>query len=112
MTEKSCRRIVCVLCTSRELVCYVCKQRVPLLFRSISLGVFGIERKSHVEAVKPYLVWINLLMPELSRLCTRMRIKLLTNLSGYTAITLVLIAIHVVKIEIDSCRTDMVYIII
>ena len=41
-----------------------------------------------------------------------MGIKLFTNLSCDTAVTHDLLAVHVVQIKIDSCRTDMVYIVI
>ena len=91
---------------------YVCKQRIFLFLRAISLGVLCIEREGHIEAVQPYLMRVYLLVPEFSRLSTGLGIDLLAYLSGYPAVALVLVAVHVVQIEIDSCRTDMVDIVI
>ena len=112
MTEEACSRVKCVLCTCRELMYDVCKERVLLLFRSISLCVFSIERKSHVEAVKPHLMGIYMFVPELSGLCARLIVDLLADHPRHTTVTLILVSIHVMKVKVNACRADVVHIII
>ena len=90
----------------------VCKERVLLLLRSISLRVFGIERQGHVEAVKPYLMRIYLLVPELSGLCARLIVDLLADHPCHAAIALVFVSIHVMKVKVYACRADVVHIVI
>ena len=64
VAEESCCGIVRIFRTCDKLMDNIGKKRIPLLLRSVSPCILGIERKGHIEAVKPYLVWINLLVPE------------------------------------------------
>ena len=112
MAEEACSRVQSVLRTCCELMDDVCKERVLLLIRSISLCILGIERQGHVEAVQPYLMRIYLLVPELSGLCARLVVDLLADHPGHAAVTLVLVSIHVMQVEIDAGRTYVVHIVI
>ena len=112
MSEESCCRVICIFCSSSELMDYISKKRILLFFRCVPSCIFGIERQSHIETVKPYLMRIYLLMPEFSRLGTRLVVDLLANHSCDPAVSLVLVAESVVKVEIYPRRTDMVHIIV
>ena len=112
MTEEARRRIKSILSTGDKLMNDIGKKRILLILRSISVRILRIERKRHIESVKPYLVRIYLLVPELTGLRTRLIVNLFTYHSGHAAIALVLVTEHVMKIKIYTCRTDMVYIVI
>ena len=55
---------------------------------------------------------IYLLVPELAGLSARLIVDLLADHPGHAAITLVLVSIHVMKIEVYAGRTDVVHIVI
>ena len=55
---------------------------------------------------------IYLLVPELSRLCTRLIVDLLADHSCHAAIALVFVSIHIMKVKVYARRTDVIHIII
>ena len=65
MAEEAGILVQSVLSTGYELMDDICKQRILLLLRGISLCIFGIERECHIETVEPHLMRIDLLVPEL-----------------------------------------------
>ena len=67
MIIKSCYRILLVFLDIKKL-----RENILVIFPVMkAVFVFQVIRLRHIQAVKPYLMWINLLVPEVSLLCTR-----------------------------------------
>ena len=110
MTEKTGLRVAGIAGSLDKLVHYIPVEGVPVLPGTESPGILGIERKSHIQSVKPYLVRVYLLVPELSALCTRLGVKLPADLAQHTPVFLV--PCHKVQVKIYPRRTYMVQIVV
>ena len=110
MSRKPCFRVESVPESHIEVVRDITEKGIPLLFRRKLSSVFRIERLGHIETVQPYLVRINLLVPECPFGSTRMGVELFADFPQHAAVFL--ISRIVIQSVIDTCRTYMVHIVV